>query len=103
LSILVDGPYAATLDLALAVAIAASYRRKPLVQDAVFIGGVGLRGQVQPLANEGQAIGMAITDLPARIYVSSASAGLLEEMVPSASQILGVASINECLAKLKLL
>jgi predicted ATP-dependent serine protease len=102
LSLLADRPYDATLDLALAAAINASYLHEAVPADCVFIGGVDLNGVIQPLSADAAAIGVALTDTAVgRLLVSSASAGLIAEMVPDSVEVIGVSSIRECLARLR--
>lgn len=102
LSIWADGPYAPTLDLAIAVAINASYLREQVPHDAVLVGALGLNGRILALRGDETAVGVAMSDVPdARLFVSSASEGFVAELAPIAVHVVGVSSISECLAELK--
>ena len=104
ISVLLAGktPYEETLDLSLAVAIAASYLHRQVPHDTAFIGGVDLGGIIEPVGESASPVGVAVSQaMPARVFVSSASAGLISESVPKSVEVIGVSSITDCLARLK--
>jgi DNA repair protein RadA/Sms len=87
----IDEPAA---DLAVALAVASSFRRRPFPDDAVVFGEIGLAGEVRGVARAGARLAEARTMGFSRAFVPATSAERLSEAEKQGIEIVAVRSLE---------
>jgi DNA repair protein RadA/Sms len=79
-------------DLAVASALASSVYDRPLPSDAVFIGEVGLGGEIRPVSQAERRIAEAANMGMRTVYLAERA---VPKRVPSGVKVVGARTINE--------